>query len=140
MNLNGQVIGINTAISSSSGGNDGIGFAIPVNLAKWVGKQLVADGKVSRAYLGVGIQPVTADLAKKFHVEPREGVLISGVRNGGPAHRQGIEAGAIITHVNHQPIESKRMLQTALQSSSAQDGVLLSLRTRSGSRFVVLKN
>ena len=254
VNLDGQVIGINTAISSSGGGNDGIGFAIPVNMVKWVGKQLVEDGKVRRAYLGVGIQPVTAELAKQFHVGPRagvlinqvhaetpaakaglqsgdvivefsgkaitdprelqllvesadmekshslkvirdgktvelslrpeimpedlnaerpsslesrsdrledlgmaieelspevakqlgiegvEGVLISEVRAGSPAQRQGLEPGNVITHVNRQPVNSKNKLMELIKSDSDDDGVLLFVRTNGGSRFVVLKS
>ena len=76
-NLDGEVIGINTAISSSSGGNQGIGFAIPSNLAKWVGGQLETAGKVHRAYLGVAIQPVTQSLAQQFKGKVGEGVLVT---------------------------------------------------------------
>lgn len=76
VNLEGEVIGINTAISSRGGGNDGIGFSVPSNLARWVSDQLRENGSVKRAYLGVGIQPVTQDLAKELGVTPRGGVLV----------------------------------------------------------------
>ena len=85
VNLEGEVIGINTAISSRGGGNDGIGFSVPSNLARWVSDQLRENGSVKRAYLGVGIQPVTQDLARELGVPPRGGVLITDVYDGTPA-------------------------------------------------------
>ena len=96
VNLDGEVIGINTAISSSSGGNDGVGFAVPVNLASWVADQLARDGHVQRAYLGVGIQPVTAELAEKFNVKPREGVVVTEVFPNTPAAKAGLKSGDVI--------------------------------------------
>ncbi|MCB0336189.1 MAG: trypsin-like peptidase domain-containing protein, partial [Bdellovibrionales bacterium] len=80
VNLDGEVVGINTAISSTSGGNHGIGFAVPINLARWVADQLATSGTVKRAFLGVGIQQVTADLAKQFNVPSGEGVVVTEVR------------------------------------------------------------
>ncbi len=96
VNLDGEVVGINTAISSRSGGNDGVGFAIPINLAKWVGDQLVQGGTVHRAYLGVGIQPVTATLAEQFKVKPREGVAVTDVFPNTPAAKAGLQSGDVI--------------------------------------------
>jgi len=117
VNLDGKVIGINTAISSSGGGNDGIGFAIPVNMVKWVGKQLVADGKVRRAYLGVGIQPVTAELAKQFHVGPRTGVLINQVHADTPADKAGLQSGDVIVEFSGKAITDPRELQLLVESA-----------------------
>ncbi|MBL8830612.1 MAG: trypsin-like peptidase domain-containing protein, partial [Planctomycetaceae bacterium] len=79
VNLNGEVIGINTAIASRSGGFQGIGFAIPSDLAKWVVKQLIEGGTVRRAYLGVGIEQVNGNLAEQFGVKQNQGVLVSEV-------------------------------------------------------------
>ena len=85
VNLDGEVIGINTAISSSSGGNEGVGFAIPINLAKWVAKQLTDGDTVHRARLGVMIQPLTHELAQQFGAKVHEGVLVAGVSPDSPA-------------------------------------------------------
>ncbi len=92
VNLDGEVIGINTAISSSSGGNEGVGFAIPINLAKWVAKQLTDGDTVHRARLGVMIQPLTQELAQQFGVKTHEGVLVSGVSGGQPGGQGRLQA------------------------------------------------
>ena len=134
VNLDGQVIGINTAISSSSGGNDGIGFAIPVNLAKWVGKQLVSDGKVSRAYLGVGIQPVTANLAKQFHVEPREGVLVNHVHAGTPAAKAGLKSGDVIVEFSGKQVSNPQELQLSVERADIKRSHTLKI-VRGGKRI-----
>ena len=87
VNLDGEVIGINTAISTQSGGYQGVGFAIPANLAKWVSRQLVATGKVRRAYLGVVIQPVTQQLAEQFGVQGPPGAVVTDVPTAPPPPR-----------------------------------------------------
>jgi serine protease Do len=96
VNLDGQVIGINTAISSSSGGSDGIGFAVPINLAKWVADQLIEKGSVQRAFLGIGIQPITQELADHFGVQPRQGLLITQVLPESPADLAGLRSGDVL--------------------------------------------
>ena len=96
VNLDGQVIGINTAISSSSGGSDGIGFAVPINLAKWVADQLIEKGSVQRAFLGIGIQPITQELADHFGVQPRQGLLITQVLPESPAAESGLRPGDVL--------------------------------------------
>ena len=93
LNINGEVIGINTAIIASG---QGIGFAIPVNMAKEVLPQLKDKGKVTRAWLGVGIQEVTEPLARSFELKERKGALVSQVFKNSPAERAGIEQGDII--------------------------------------------
>jgi serine protease Do len=118
VNLNGEVIGINTAISSRSGGNDGIGFAVPINLARWVADQLADGGVVRRAYLGVGIQPMNAAIAKKFHVQPREGVLVTEVFPKTPAAKAGLQAGDVIVQFDSQAIGSPQELQVAVERST----------------------
>lgn len=115
VNLDGQVVGINTAISSRGGGNDGVGFAVPVNLAKWVGDQLVKTGEVHRAYLGVGIQPVTATLAKQFDVKPREGVVVTDVYPNTPATKAGLKSGDVIRSFAGVKVNSPRELQLLVE-------------------------
>ncbi|MGN6135161.1 MAG: Do family serine endopeptidase [Aureliella sp.] len=115
VNLDGQVVGINTAISSRGGGNDGVGFAVPVNLAKWVGDQLVKNGEVHRAYLGVGIQPVNATLAKQFNVKPREGVVVTEVYPNTPAAKAGLKSGDVIRSFAGVGVNSPRELQLLVE-------------------------
>lgn len=115
VNLDGEIIGINTAISSRGGGNDGVGFAVPVNLAHWVGDQLIKNGEVRRAYLGVGIQPVTANLAKQFNVKPREGVVITDVYADTPAERSGLKSGDVIRSFAGVKVDSPRELQLLVE-------------------------
>lgn len=115
INLDGEVVGINTAISSRSGGNEGIGFAIPVNMAKWVSDQLVAEGLVQRAMLGVGIQQMTQTLAHKFDLLPGQGVLISDVHAGTPAEKAGLKSGDVIVKLNGKSIGTPRELQVAVE-------------------------
>jgi serine protease Do len=111
VNLDGEVIGINTAISSRNGGNQGVGFAVPVNLAKWVADQLIATGTVKRAYLGVAIQPVTHALAKRFGVKTRDGVLVSQVQADTPAEEAGLKPGDVIVAFDGHKVTNPRELQ-----------------------------
>ncbi|MCC6512097.1 MAG: trypsin-like peptidase domain-containing protein, partial [Pirellulaceae bacterium] len=115
VNLDGQIIGINTAISSRGGGNDGVGFAVPINLARWVGDQLVKNGEVRRAYLGVGIQPVNATLAKQFNVKPREGVVVTDVYPDTPADKAGLKSGDVIRTFAGVKVDSPRELQLLVE-------------------------
>jgi serine protease Do len=106
INARGQAVGINAAIFSQTGGSVGIGFAIPINQAKSVVTQLVASGKVTRGWLGVTIQPLTAELAKGFNVTEGTGVLVANVQDKSPAARAGIKAGDVITQFGGQKISS----------------------------------
>lgn len=115
VNLRGEVIGINTAISSRSGGNEGIGFAVPSNLARWVSDQLVSEGVVRRAYLGVGIQPVTQDLARQLSVKPRGGVVVTEVFDGTPAEKAGLESGDVIVRFDGTAVSTPQQLQLAVE-------------------------
>jgi serine protease Do len=109
--LDGNVIGINTAIYSPNGsGNVGIGFAVPINMAKSIMHDLIAHGKVSRGYLGVTIQDVTDKLAKSFDLNNTEGALIGGVQAGGPAEKAGIKIGDIVTEFNGTKVENRDQL------------------------------
>jgi Do/DeqQ family serine protease len=100
VNLRGELIGINSAILSRSGGNIGIGFAIPVNMAKGVMDQLVKYGQVKRGVLGVNIYGVTPDIAKEFGLTESSGALVAGVAPGSAAERAGVKTGDIITSIN----------------------------------------
>ncbi len=109
VNLAGEVIGINTAITSRSGGYEGVGFAIPVNMAKKVYSDIVTKGKVIRGWLGVGIQELTPELAKHFKV--KEGVLISQVFKGSPAEKGGIKRGDVLVEFDGKKVINYRELQ-----------------------------
>ena len=96
VNIRGEIIGINTAIFTRSGGYQGIGFAIPVNMVKTIMKDLVEKGKVTRGWLGVVIQDITPDLAKSFNVAVTEGVLVSEIQENSPAKEAGLLNAAIL--------------------------------------------
>ncbi len=104
INGRGQAVGINAAIFSQTGGSIGIGFAIPVNLAKPVLTQLAADGHVTRGWLGVSIQPVTSDLAKSLKLNETTGALVSSVTDGSPAEKAGLKAGDVIVEFNGEKV------------------------------------
>jgi len=96
VNVRGELIGINTAIVSSTGGYQGIGFAIPSNMAKVVMDNLIKKGKIIRGWLGVSIQPITSELAKEFKLKDEKGVLIADVVSGSPAEQSGLQRGDVI--------------------------------------------
>jgi Do/DeqQ family serine protease len=104
VNTSGELIGINSQILSPSGGNIGIGFAIPSNMAKAVMDQLLKTGKVRRGMLGVTIQPVDSDLAASLSLPAARGAIITSVSTGGPADRAGIKRGDVVTAINNQPV------------------------------------
>ncbi|MFN7085510.1 MAG: DegQ family serine endoprotease [Burkholderiales bacterium] len=105
VNLDGEVVGINTAIFSRTGGYMGIGFAIPSNLARTIADQLIKRGEVTRGYLGVVIQELTADLAKAFGIEPGKGILIAQVSEDSPAAKAGLRQGDIVVAFQGQPVK-----------------------------------
>ena len=111
LNVNGEVIGINTAIVAAG---QGIGFAIPVNMAKQVVEQLIKKGSVTRAWLGVAIQPVTEDIAASFGLKNAGGALISDVMAGSPAEKAGLKQGDILVTFDGKKIKDARQLQLAV--------------------------
>jgi len=117
VSLDGEVIGINTAISSSNGGYQGVGFAIPANLARWVGGQLETAGKVHRAYLGVGIQAVTQPLADQFKIKVHKGVIVTEVRSNTPAAKAGLKPGDVILDFAGKAVSNPRQLQGLVEMS-----------------------
>ncbi|WP_237217556.1 DegQ family serine endoprotease [Falsiroseomonas oryziterrae] len=110
-NLNGEVVGINTAIYSPTGGSIGIGFSIPSNLARNIVGQLQADGRVRRGWLGVNIQQVTDEIAESLGLrQPARGALVARAQEGGPAAAGGIQAGDVILRFNNQEVREMRNL------------------------------
>lgn len=109
-NLNGQVVGINTAIFSPSGGSVGIAFAIPASTAKDVVADLMKDGTVSRGYLGVQIQPVTKDIADSLGLSEANGALVVSAQDGTPGQKAGMKAGDVVTAVNGETVKDARDL------------------------------
>lgn len=118
VNLDGEVIGINTAIASNSGGYQGIGFAIPINLAKWVSEQLIAKGSVERGYMGVSIGQLSREMAAKLGVADRKGVLVTEVMPGTPAAEAGVQELDVITSFNGQAVDGPRTLQEVVERAA----------------------
>ena len=117
VNLDGEVIGINTAIASNSGGYQGIGFAIPANLAKWVTEQLIERGAVERAFIGVQMGPLEPRMARQLGYGDRRGVLVNDVVPGSPAAAAGVEELDIITAFDGQQVQGTRSLQEMVERS-----------------------
>jgi serine protease Do len=109
-NLDGEVIGINTAIVSQSGGNVGIGFAIPINMAKSVMPQLKESGKVIRGWLGVSIQAVTQEIKEKFGLKTEEGALVAEVTKDSPADKGGLKMGDVIINFDGKKVKEMKTL------------------------------
>jgi serine protease Do len=112
----GRLVGINTAIFSRSGGNQGIGFAVPANMARGVMESLIKHGRVLRGYLGVALQDLSESLEKKFNVEPGVGALISEVQPGTPAERAGLQEYDVVTAVNGKKVEGVQELRLRVAS------------------------
>jgi len=113
-NLQGQVVGINTAMLSRTGGSQGIGLAIPSDLARSVFEELVAKGRVDRAWLGVWIEPLTADLVRDLHLPQKRGVLVQGGYRFGPAGKAGIQAGDVFLEIQDQSVDDVRAFRSIL--------------------------
>lgn len=108
INTRGELVGVNTALLSRSGESNGIGFAIPVNLARGVMQQIIAHGRVIRGWLGVVPQPLTPQLAEAFRLNDIQGVLIREITPGSPAEAAGLQSGDVITHIGGEPIQNSR--------------------------------
>ncbi|MDA8258877.1 MAG: Do family serine endopeptidase [Betaproteobacteria bacterium] len=121
VDANGHLVGINTAIYSQSGGSMGIGFAIPVSLAKSVMEQIVRTGSVTRGWVGIEVQEITAELAESFKLPGTEGALIAGVMRGSPADKAGIKPGDVLMQVTGKRVKDAQVmleLIAALQPGS----------------------
>ncbi|MEP7364903.1 MAG: DegQ family serine endoprotease [Acidobacteriota bacterium] len=118
VNANGELIGINTAILSPTGGNNGVGFAIPSNLARHVMNQLIENGKVTRAFLGVMLQPLTADLAAAMKVDGSHGAVVADVTADSPAGKAGLKSGDIITAMDGKKVIDSVQLKLMVGNST----------------------
>lgn len=127
VNLRGEVVGINSAIIAPSGGNVGIGFAIPINMARAVMEQLIAHGEVRRGQLGVLVQNLGPDLAKAMRLEIQQGALVSEVLHGSAAEKAGVQAGDVITELNGQSILNAQQLRNRVGLLSVGSEVALSV-------------
>jgi serine protease Do len=114
ISANGDLIGINSQILSPSGGNIGIGFAIPSNMARTVMDQLLKNGRVRRGMLGVTIQSLDADMAANLNLPAARGAIVTSVSTGGPAERAGLKRGDVITSVNNQPVADTNGLRNSV--------------------------
>jgi serine protease Do len=111
VDAHGRLIGINTAILSRTGGNQGVGFAIPINMGRMVMERLITDGKVTRGYLGVSLQPLTPELAERFELKDQTGALINEVVEGTPAAEAGLKPGDVVVEFNGKKIADYRQLR-----------------------------
>ncbi|MCX8026758.1 MAG: DegQ family serine endoprotease [Thermodesulfovibrionales bacterium] len=125
VNTKGELIGINTAIFSKTGGYQGIGFAVPSNMVRMVIDQLLKEGKVTRGWLGVTIQELSPELAQKFGLSSTEGALISDVTRGGPAHKAGIVRGDIILRYGGKKIKDVSTLRNLVAQTKVGSEVEL---------------
>ncbi len=108
----GRLVGINTAIFSRSGGNIGVGFAVPINMARFAMDRIIKEGKVSRGYLGINIQPLTSELAKEFNLpDESSGVLVGGVAPGSASEKASLKDGDVIVEFNGKKVSDPRSLQ-----------------------------
>lgn len=133
----GRLIGINTAIISRSGGNQGIGFAIPANIARDVLEALVTDGKVTRGYLGVLPQDVTPAIARKLGLKDNGGALLAEVTDKSPAEKAGLASGDVVTEFNGKPIRDARHLR--LEVARVKPGETANVRIRREDNAKVIK-
>ncbi len=115
VNLEGEVVGINTAIASNSGGYQGVGFAIPSNQAKWIMSQLIEKGTVQRSYLGIRMYELDSDLARQLNVPRGQGVVVAEVVPGSPADKAGVKEDDVVVKFSDQPILNRRDLQERVE-------------------------
>jgi len=127
VNTRGELVGINAAIVSGSGGNNGIGFAIPINMARNVMDQLIKNGKVTRGWVGLSIQDLTPELAEGMGIKGKEGALISQVEKDTPASEAGLKRGDVITAVDGQDVRNNADLRNRIASTAPGTKVALSV-------------
>ena len=136
LNIDGEVVGINTAIYSRSGGYMGIGFAIPINMALSIKDQLMDTGRVVRGYLGVYIQPLTPSLAESFGLDTTQGILISDVTEGSAAEDAGLEQGDVILKLDGQAVESVGSFRNAVANHPPGSRIELTVQRDGRTRTV----
>jgi serine protease Do len=127
VNVKGELVGINTAIFSTTGGYQGIGFAVPSNMAKAVMDSLIKKGKVIRGWLGVTIQNMTPELAKQFNLKEEKGVLIADVVEGSPVEKAGIQRGDVITDFEGKKIDEPYQLRNMVANTAPGQEVVIKI-------------
>jgi serine protease Do len=138
-NLSGEVVGVNTAIFSPSGGNVGIAFAIPASVAQNIVQELIKDGSIERGWLGVQIQPVTKDIADSLGLDEDKGALVAAVQDGSPAEAAGLKAGDVVIAVDGKTVESPRELARMIAAYDPDKQVDVTLWRNGESRQVNVK-
>ncbi len=133
VNLNGEVIGINAAIMSESGGFEGLGFAIPSNIAIHISQELIEHGKVIRGWLGISLQNITPDLAKSFGLSSTKGALVANVIKGSPADHAGIKQGDAIIAYQGKPVDDPSSLRNSVSLAPVGSQVKLTI-VRTGAK------
>src|SRR6266508_322769 len=139
VNMSGEIIGINSAILSRSGGNVGIGFSIPSNMAKRIYTELVARGKITRGWLGVSIQPLTPELAKSFGLKEPRGVLVADVVKDSPADKAGLVSGDVLTEFDGKKVDAPQDLQKVVAVTAPGQGVPVKVWREKGEKTLEIK-
>ena len=137
LDLDGKVIGINTAIVSRSGGYMGIGFAIPSNIAKTVARQLIDKGSVTRGFLGVSLQPIDKDLAEALGLDKAEGALVADIVADSPAAKAGVEQGDIILEVNDIHVKTPASIRNDIMLN--EPGTIVKLKINRKGKIMIIK-
>src|SRR5690606_14018655 len=127
VNMRGELVGINTAILSRSGGYQGIGFAIPTTMVEPIMQSLVEHGRVVRGFLGIGIQDLDAGLAHAFGLQDKRGVLVTDVHPGSGAAKAGLQRGDVVLKVDGHAAESTGRLRNLIAAKGANAGVTLEI-------------
>jgi Do/DeqQ family serine protease len=136
VNLNGELVGINTAIIGPSGGNVGIGFAVPINMARAVMRQLIRYGEVRRGRLGISMQDLAPERARSLGIADGQGAVIAEVQPDSPAARAGLRAGDVVTAVNGRPVQTASSLRARLGVLPVGETVELAVRRDDGARTI----
>ncbi len=139
MNLNGEVIGINAAILSESGGFEGLGFAIPSNIAVHIAQELIKNGKVIRGWLGVSLQNITPELAKSFGLSSNKGALVAEVIKGSPADHAGMKQGDVVIAYQGNPVDDPSSLRNSVSLAPVGSEVKLIVVRNGAKQDVTVK-
>ncbi len=139
IDVEGRLVGIPTVIISRTGGNQGLGFAIPSNMVRGVMERILSDGKVTRGFLGVFIEGITPDLAKAFELKSNKGALVTDVDPDGPGSKAGLEAGDAIIELNGKPIKDNTDLRLKISQTAPGTRVTLKLIRKGKEKTVAVK-
>jgi serine protease Do len=138
-NLKGEVIGINSMIASTSGGSEGIGFAIPSNMATYISQQLIAHGKVERGWMGVSIQLLTPELARSLGLPNARGALVSDVLKGGPADQAGVKRGDVVVTYRGEAISDSDEFRNKVASTPVGESVVVKVLRKGEPKDLTVK-